>query len=168
MMTFGQFARDYRCEYPTDEALKAAYDRRWRAEHDILLTAEEFKLETRTEPESDVGPTYEKLLQLLELGALKERDIYNYAHFCWCLSSPEAIIALQIGPKNKWAVNNCGTKLSAELAIDKINDEWRFERAYIEIVGTAYYDATDWNFIRFNVDGVSWLMHNGGLYQVYE
>ena len=63
MMTFGQFAHDYRCEYPTDEALKAAYDRRWRAEHDILLTAEEFKLETRTEPESDVGPTYEKLLQ---------------------------------------------------------------------------------------------------------
>ena len=168
MMTFGEFARDYRCEYPDYEDLKAAYDRRWRAEHDILLTAEEFKLETRTEPETDIGPVYEKLLQLLELGALKERDIYNYAHYRWCLNAPDAIIAFETGPKNQWAVNNCDTELSAELAIAKINDEWRFESDYIKIIGAAYYDASDWNFIRFDVDGVQWLMHDGELDQIYD
>lgn len=167
MTDFEQFVRDYQHKYPTDEALKAAYDRRWKAAHGILLTQEEFRLETYTDSEDDIGPVYEKLLSLLKIGALNERDVYNYAHYRWCLASPEAIVAFEIGPKNQWVVNNCGTELSTELAIDKINDEWRFEREYIEIIGTAYYDASDWNFIRFNVDGVQWLMHEGELHQIY-
>ena len=40
MVDYGQFARDYRSEYLTDEAMKAAYDRRMKAEHDTLLTPE--------------------------------------------------------------------------------------------------------------------------------
>ncbi|MBQ7546027.1 MAG: hypothetical protein IJT41_03560 [Clostridia bacterium] len=168
MVDYEQFARDYRSEYPTDEAMQAAYDRRMKAERDILLTPEEFKLETRTGPETDVSAVYRKLMDLLGNGAIRKHDVYYYAHYRWCLNAPEAIIAYETGPKNQWAVNNCDTELSAELAIDKINDEWRFERAYIEIVGTAYYESSDWNFIRFNVDGVSWLMHDGELYQVYE
>ena len=168
MVDYEQFERDYRSEYLTDEAMKAAYDRRMKAEHDTLLTPEEFKLETRTGLETDVSAVYGKLRDLLGNGAIRKRDVYNYAHYRWCMNAPDAIIAYETGPKNQWAVNNCDTEHSAELAIDKINDEWRFERAYIEIVGAAYYDATDWNFIRFNVDGVSWLMYDGELYQVYE
>ena len=43
-----------------------------------------------------------------------------------------------------------------------------FEACIHRIVGTAYYDATDWNIIRFNADGVSWLINDGELAPVFD
>jgi len=168
MMTYEEFEREYRSYYPLPDAIKAAYERLQKSGRNELLTFEEFALETRMEDLESVRPAYDRLVALVQRGALFERDVYQYAHYRWCIRNADAIVAYETGPHNMWEVNSCDTELSQGLAIDKINDEWRFEREYIEIVGTAYYDASDWNFIRFDVDGMHWLMHDGELDQVYD
>lgn len=53
-------------------------------------------------------------------------------------------------------------------AIAKVNLEWGFEADRIKIIGTPYYDATDWQFIRFNCAGCQWLWAQDALYPVYQ
>lgn len=50
----------------------------------------------------------------------------------------------------------------------EVNREWGFEASRIKIIGKAYYNATDWQYIRFNCAHMTWLWMNSNLYQVYE
>jgi hypothetical protein len=72
---------------------------------------------------------------------------------------------LDIGRGQK-AENTCKRIISEEEAKNIINEQFAFERDKIEICGTAYYEATDWNFIRFMVKGYSRVYWNDGLYDV--
>ena len=70
--------------------------------------------------------------------------------------------------KPSWAVNTCDTEYQEECAKLLINSEWGFEASRIQLQGTPYYDATDWNFIRFRCGPLDWLMKDGELYQIYQ
>ena len=50
----------------------------------------------------------------------------------------------------------------------RINDMFGFEASGIEITGTPYYDATDYQFIRFRVREMMWLYCNDDLFRVLE
>lgn len=47
MTDFEKFIHDRGWEFKTEEALRAAYDRRWKAAHDIALTEDEFIAEAK-------------------------------------------------------------------------------------------------------------------------
>lgn len=162
-MDYYSFLTEYKYRYKTEASLKAAYDRLWKAEHDVLLTLEEFSLELGEIDGCNVKAFYERLTTLVEIKALRSRDIYEYARHRWCAADHRAIVLCRILRNQQIIVNCCGTVLSNELAIDKIYDEWRFDPKYISIIGTAYYETCDWNYIHFEVDGVQWLMHDGEL-----
>lgn len=90
----------------------------------------------------------------------------SYAHYKWYLRDAKAIIAYQEG-RDRWIVNNCGTEVSEDTAKIAVNSEWGFEASRVRIIGTPYYDATDYQFIRFDCKQMTWLWKNGNLYQVY-
>ena len=155
--------------YDTEEELKAGYDRAWKASHGIMVTAEEFAAEIKSrvkwDKELNVSPLYEVLSQLVKEKKLKPGDVFQYAVYTWCLRNPKAVIAYNEG--NKWLVNNCGTEISEERARVEVCEEWGFEASRVKIIGTPYYDATDWQFIRFDCAHMMWLWKDGNLYQVY-
>lgn len=155
--------------YDTEEELKAGYDRAWKASHGIMVTAEEFAAEIKSrvkwDKELNVSPLYEVLSQLVKEKKLKPGDVFQYAVYTWCLRNPKAVIAYNEG--NKWLVNNCGTEISEERARVEVCEEWGFEASRVKIIGTPYYDATDWQFIRFDCAHMTWLWKDGNLYQVY-
>ena len=163
---FDKFVLDNGYRYETREALQAGYDRHWKAAHDILVTIEEFLAEAEKKPSDPATDVYEALISLVEAKKLRPGEVLGYAHFHWCLDTPEAIVAWQTG-RDKWAVNNCGAEITEEAARIKICEEWGFETGRIHIIGTPYYDATDYQFIRFNCAHMAWLWHNGNLLQVY-
>lgn len=164
---FQAFLRDEGWKYDTEEDILTAYARKEKSYQGIPLTEDEFLSELGIEYALEGRQLYAKLCPLVQSGALKASDLYNYARFKWCLRHPEAVIACETGPK-RWAVNNCGEEIPAERAKQIINDEWGLEISRIEILGTSYYDATDWNFIRFRCAGVDWVMHNDSLDQIYQ
>ena len=94
-------------------------------------------------------------------------DLYQYARFRWCRNHPEAVAAYRAGP-HSWVVNTCDTEFQEECAKLLINSEWGFDASRIKILGTPYYESTDWNFICFRYGPYDWLMRNGELYQVYQ
>lgn len=94
-------------------------------------------------------------------------DLYQYARFRWCRNHPEAVAAYRAGP-HSWVVNTCDTEFQEECAKLLINSEWGFEASRIKILGTPYYESTDWNFICFRCGPYDWLMRNGELYQLYQ
>jgi len=164
---FHAFAFNYGWKYETVNDLQTAYARKVKSTQGTTLTEDEFLAELQVEDVSEGRLLYAKLYPLVEKGALNAFDLYEYAHFGWCLHHPEAVIACEIGPK-RWAVNNCGEEVSAGRAKLLLNKEWGFEVGGIEILGTPYYDATDWNFIRFCCRSVEWVMCNDSLHQVYQ
>lgn len=166
---FEKFVLDRGFEFGTEEALKAGYDRRWKAGHGILISAEEYAAEVRSmNPNRKYDPDcYDVLVDLVEKKRLRAGDVYTYARFGWCVNAPEAIIAYQTDP-DKWTVNNCGEVISEERARVEVCEEWGFEASRVKIIGTPYYDATDWQFIRFDCAHMGWLWAGGSLYQVYE
>jgi len=161
------FAHNEGWKYTAPEELRAAYGRKMRSTQGIPLTEKEFLAELRVEDTFEGHQLYVKLYPLVETGALKAFDLYEYAHFRWCLHHPEAVIACEIGPK-RWVVNNCGEEISKDCARLIVNREWGFEASRIEVLGTPYYDATDWNFIRFRCKSVEWVMCNDSLYQAVQ
>lgn len=168
---FDKFVLDRGFEFKTEEALKAGYDRCWKSYHDILITEAEFIAEARLQcPNNyDVGTlaeVYEALVVMVKKELLRPSDVYGYAHFKWCLHNPAAIIAYQTTPE-KWEVNNCGTEITEEDARVKVCEEWGFEASRVRIIGTPYYESTDWQYIRFNCAHMTWLWCNESLYQVY-
>jgi len=167
MTDFEKFIHDRGWEFKTEESLKAAYDRLWKCQHNILITKEEFVIEANKPTERTVEAVYDALVALVNDKKLRASEVYSYAHFKWCLDDPKAIVAYQTEP-NKWLVNNCGTEVTEDAAIIAVNSEWGFEASRIRIIGIPYYDATDYQFIRFNCAHMTWLWKNGNLYQVYE
>lgn len=155
-------------KFKTKEDFQAGYDRAWKCAHEILLTEDEFVIEAGECYETDtLKAVYAALVELVKQKKLTAGEIYSYAYFKWCLRNPEAVIAYQ-RERDKWEVNNCGTQISEEEARVRINREWGFEVSRIEIIGFPYYDATDYQFIRFDCAHMTWLWKNGNLYQVYE
>ena len=146
--------------------MKAAYDRYWKCTREIMLTLDEFIAEAELDDIETLKAVYEKLADFVSQKKLRSSEVYRYAKYKWCLKNPSAIIAYESGP-NTWKVNNCDTAISIELAITEINSEWGFEASQIKIIGTPYYDATDYQFIRFDCRHMTWLWTNGTLYQVY-
>lgn len=164
---FEKFVLDRGFEFETEEALKAGYDRIWKCKHDILITEEEFVIEAGKNYDAEILKTvYAELSELVNQKKLRASGVYAYAHYKWCLRDPEAIVSYQEG-KDKWEVNNCDTEVSEDKAKIAVNSEWGFEVSLVQIIGTSYYDATDYQFIRFDCAHMTWLWKNGNLYQVY-
>lgn len=167
---FEKFVLDNGFRYETKTELQAAYDRHWKAAHDILVSLDEFIIESGNKFPPSASDrlvlVYKALVGLVEAKKLLPGDVLAYAYYHWCLNEPEAIIAYQTG-RDKWTVNNCGAEITEEAARIKICDEWGFETGRVHIIGTPYYDATDYQFIRFNCGHMAWLWANGDLLQVY-
>lgn len=165
---FEKFILDKGWAYKTEETLRAGYDRAWKCSHDILLTESEFITEAgeHYEPEK-LKATYAALVGMVEQKKITASEVYRYAYYGWCLRNPEAIIAYEEG-RDKWIVNNCATAVSEDEAKMAVNSEWGFEVSRVKVIGTAYYDATDYQYIRFDCAHMTWLWKNGNLYQVYE
>ncbi len=164
---FEKFVLDRGFNFDTEESLKAAYDRAWKASHGILITREEFMLEANLHYEhQNAGETYDALAQLVTAKKLTPGEVLTYARYNWCLDHPEAVLAYQT-ERDRWIVNNCDNEITTERAVMEVNAVWGFEASRIKVHGIAYYDSTDWNWIRFDCAGMSWLMCNGTLYQVY-
>ncbi|MGX8710300.1 MAG: hypothetical protein ACQGTM_08645 [bacterium] len=161
------FIRNRGWEFKTEETLKAGYDRYWKCRHDVLITEGEFVIEAGENYDTEtLKAVYAALSELVNQKKLRASEVYGYARFKWCLRDPKAIIAYQESC-DKWIVNDCGTEVSEDEAKIAINSEWGFEASRVQIVGTPYYDATDWQFIRFDCAHMTWLWKNGNLYQVY-
>lgn len=170
MTDFEKFIRERGYKYKTEEEIKAAYDRHWKVAHDIVITEDEFLAEVKPEDEQHAEAakeTYAMLVKLIEAKKLEPSDVYRYAVYRWCLFKPKALVAYEC-ERGRWEVNNCDTEISVERAVVEVNREWGFEASRVQIIGTPYYDATDWMFIRFNCAHMTWLYTNGNLYQVYE
>jgi len=167
---FERFIKDRGFEFATDEALKAGYDRLYKAKHEIPLSQEEFITEANTHnnyaPES-LKEVYDKLLSLYNAKKIKANEIFNFARFKWCLDAPDAIIEYETAP-SVWNVNNCAMEVAHDEAVVRINAEWGFEASRIKIIGKPYYDASDYQYIRFDCALMGWLYTDGQLYQVIE
>ena len=159
------FKRDYGWKYKTEEEFDAAYDRRCRCAQGISLTEEEFIIEAGEfrNPET-LKAVYARLAEMAEKTG--QNEMLSYAVYGWCLNNPDAIVTYEEG-RGVWHVNNCGVEISEDKAKIEVNSEWGFEASRIEIIGTPYYDATDYQFIRFDCGYMTWLWKNGSLYQVY-
>lgn len=171
---FERFVLDRGFLFETDEALKAGYDRYWKSGHNIIMTVDEFIEEAElgahpfSEEEKDIAKeVYEVLNKFVNKGILKCFDVYGYARYNWCLDNSAKIKAYQVD-KDRYVVNNCSEEISKNEAIIAINKEWGFEASQIKIIGTPYYEATDWQCIRFDCCGMSWLWAEEDLYKVYE
>ena len=167
MTGYDKFVLDRGWEFKTDEALKAGYERLWKCKNNILLTQDEFLCEAKKHESEATKKVYAALSALVESGKLAASDIYSYARFRWCLNDENAIVAYQI-ERGKWQVNNCDTEITEDAAKIRVCQEFGFEASRIKIIGNPYYDATDYNFIRFDCGGWAWLMRNGSIYQVYQ
>lgn len=163
---FDKFVLNEGYRFDTLEDLQAGYHRHWKAAHDILITIEEFLAEAEKSLSVTAASAYNALVELVEAKKLRPGEVFGYAHYRWCLNKPEAIVAYRTS-HDKWSVNNCDTEITEEAALVKICDEWGFETGRVHIIGIPYYDATDYQFIRFNCARMTWLWQNGSLLQVY-
>lgn len=162
------YISDQGWKYQTEEQLFAGYTRLTKSKQGSLLTLDEFLQELQADAHIDTAQQlYSVLLGYVKKSALSAYGLYQYARFCWCIKHPEAVIACQTGPK-RWEVNNCGESISEEQAILLLNSEWGFEAGRIKLLGTPYYEATDWNFICFRCGPCDWLMRDGELHRIYQ
>lgn len=164
---YERFVLDEGFLYDTKETLKAAFDRLKKARNGELLTKEEFAAQVQSKykgKESDA--LYFTLTELVNKNVLKPSEVYLYASFGWCVEKPESVIYYQVDT-DRYVVNNCGTQITEAEAIVKVCREWGFEASRLKIIGTPYYDSTDWQFIRFDCAAMTWLWANETLYRVY-
>lgn len=173
LTAFEKFVLDDGYKFKTEEALRGGYDRVWKCSRNILLTEDEFVAEAGLGinafsqwNEDTAREVYNVLAGFVKDGKITAGEVYRYAHYKWCLRNPEAVIAYEEG-RDKWVVNNCDTEVSEEEAKIAVNSEWGFEASRVKIIGTPYYDATDYQYIRFDCAHMTWLWKNGNLYQVY-
>lgn len=161
---FEKFTLDRGYKYATENALQAAYARLLKAQQGGILSRDEFDAELARNHSDQI---YDILIGMVSEKKLKPIDLYRYARHGWCANAPEAIIAVQIEP-NTYKVNSCDTVISEKDAKRRVAKEWGFDEKRIEIVETPYYDATDWQFIRFVCAGTPWLWADESLYMIYE
>lgn len=167
MINFENFQRDFGWRYKEKGEVEAAYERRVRVANGEALTEDEFVIEAGEHYSAGaLKKVYARLVELIGEGKLENNDILAYASYKWCLRDEAALVAYQVSG-GRWEVNNCGERVAEEQAIIAVNREWGFEASRIEIIGTPYYDATDYQFIRFDCAHMTWLWKNGNLYQAY-
>ena len=94
LQPFEKFVLDNGYLYDTSEALKAGYDRVWKARHGIALTEEEFTAEVASRGKPvDASGLYEAVMEHVNAGRLTAGDVMQYAHYRWCVNSPETVVA---------------------------------------------------------------------------
>ena len=160
---FERFVLDRGFYYGTEAELKAAYARAKKARRGELVTKAEFDAEMRRD---HADRLYDVLAELVTKGILTPGELFAYARYGWCANAPGAVICYQTGT-DKYVVNNCDTQISEAEAIVKVCWEWGFEASRVKIIGTPYYESTDWQFIRFDCAAMTWLWAKETLYQVY-
>lgn len=173
---FDKFVLDRGFLFKSEEELKAGYNRYWKSLRSILITADEFIAEAELgscpfseEKREKAKEAFKILAELANKNIIPFREVYSYARYGWCLERPEAIEVYQIDSDGlHYVVNSCSEKISREEVIVRINNEWGFEASRIKILGVPYYSSTDWQFIRFDCCGMSWLWAEESLYKVYE
>jgi hypothetical protein len=166
--TRDDFIRDRGWQYKSEDTLNAAYARQVKCRNNDLLTREEYLAERCAETDYDVivqTEIYDALVTLVANGKLRPAAVYEYARYRW-LTDAASLACYKTD--QGWEVNNCGTEVSEAAAIIAVNSEWGFEASRIKVIGTPYYDATDYQFIRFDCAHMTWLWKNGNIFQVYE
>lgn len=151
---YEKFVLDRGFYYHTEADLQIAYKRACKARDGILISEDEFVAEAGRDglntflqwDEAATREVYKKLADLAAAGKLANSDVYTYAYFGWCIKSPDAIVAYET-ERARWEVNNCDTEISMSRARVEVCEEWGFEASRVKIIGTPYYDATDWQFI---------------------
>ena len=98
---FEKFVLDRGYMFATEADLKAGYDRKWKANHGIALTLEEFtaEAECRGRKLDTLQEVYRVISEHIKAGRLTAGALMDYAYYAWCLREPEAIIAYQIGTR---------------------------------------------------------------------
>ena len=173
---FDKFVLDRGFLFKSEEELKAGYDRYWKSTRNILITADEFIVESELgscpfsdEKREKAKEVYGILANYADKSIISTEEVYSFAKHNWCLDRPEAIEVYQIDSNGlHYVFNSCSERISQEEAIVRINNEWGFEASRIKILGVPYYSSTDWQFIRFDCCGMSWLWAEESLYKVYE
>ena len=96
---FEKFVLDRGYMFATEADLKAGYDRKWKANHGIALTPEEFTVEAerRGRKLDTLQEVYRVISEHIKAGRLTAGALMDYAYYAWYLRKPEAIIAYQIG-----------------------------------------------------------------------
>ena len=94
-----KFVLDRGYMFATEADLKAGYDRKWKANHGIALTPEEFtaEAERRGRKLDTLQEVYQVISEHVKAGRLTAGALMDYAYYAWYLRKPEAIIAYQIG-----------------------------------------------------------------------
>lgn len=169
MKSFEEFQKENGWKYPGKGEAEEAYLRRVRVSiGGEVLSEDEFILEAGKNYDVEtLKNVYARLIELVTTGKLSKNEILAYATYKWCLRDVKTLVACLIEPEH-WEVNNCGSEIEEEQAIIQINREWGFEASRIEIQGIPYYEATDYQFIRFSCAHAEWLWKNGELYSVCE
>ena len=103
---FEKFVLNRGFEFDTETELNAAFHRCQSVHNGILLSEEDFLAEAKSASSTLAAETYKALVALVDQRALTPSNVYQYARYGWCLSSPDAIIAYRTGPQNQWTVNN--------------------------------------------------------------
>ena len=147
--------------------MQAAYDRHLKCRRNELITQDDFVIERGPKKfeEKQVRALYDALAALVAQNKLEASAVHAYASFRW-LNYSKYVVAYKVEHWG-WQVNNCGTEISEGAAIVVVNREWGFEASRIKIIGAPYYEATDYQFIRFDCAHMTWLWRNSSLYQVY-
>lgn len=152
-----------------------AYDRRLKAKEGFRLAYEEFIEEARVvSADMDEAQTtnarnvYDKLIAMMDKGEMKPYSMMSFSHLVRQPSVNTDMIQACLVGCNKWEVNFCLEEVTVEKAKCLINEEFGFEVGRIKILGVPCYDATDYNYIRFDCAGLTWLMIDGELKSVWE
>lgn len=161
------FLQDRGWKYQEESEKKAAYQREVLVRQNKILNEDEFVAETGKQYADAARTLYPKLAALARAGKITPWDLFHYAQHLWCMKNPEASLCVQTGIK-QWAVNSCDTEISAERAIKIVCRDWGFDEKCISIQSPAYYESTDWNYIRFRSGSQAWVMHDGEIEKVFE
>lgn len=165
--TYLLFLQDHGWKYAEERAKRAAYLREILVRHNKILNEEEFLTEAGDKYTDAAKRIYPKLAVWTRAGIISPRELCNYARHLWCMKNPEALVHVQTGAES-WAVNSCDTEITAERALALVCREWGFDESCAAIQSPAYYESTDWNYIRFQCGPLKWVMQDGELYQQYD
>lgn len=166
-----KFLRDEGWKFEGKENLKKAWERREKLKANEMLTWEEFQAEARKDlsDNPEAKAMYSKLASLIRAEKLCASGMLMFTARAWNAKSfnLNAIQTVELD-NGKFATNTCMEVVSDDEAKCRVNEEFGFEAGQIKILGIPCYDATDYNFIRFECRGWSWLMMNGQIMQTFE
>lgn len=163
---YALFVQEKGWKYADETAREAAYQREIRVRHGKFLNEDEFIAEADVKYAEAAKVLYPKLNTLAWKGIIRPWTFFDYARYLWCMNNPQALVYVQIGPKD-WVINCCDTEINAERATDIVCRNWGFDKERVHILETPYYESTDWNYIRFHCSLQEWIMHDGEIDKVY-